>query len=53
MKILLLLALAYSVPALLLLLFAQGWTWLYAIPLALIVTNSLLAAKNGAMRSPN
>jgi len=47
MKPLLLLALAYSVPALLLLFFAQGWTWLYAIPLALIVTNSLFVAKNG------
>ncbi len=53
MKILLLLALAYIAPALLLLLFAQGWTWLYAIPLALIVTNSLLVAKNGARCPPN
>lgn len=53
MKILLLLALAYIAPALLLLLFAQGGTWLYAIPLALIVTNSLLVAKNGARCPPN
>jgi hypothetical protein len=50
MKPLLLLALAYIAPALLFLLFAQGWTWLYAIPLAMIVTNSLLVAKNGITR---
>ena len=53
MKILLLLALAYIAPALLFLLFAQGWTWLYVFPLALIVTNSLLVAKNGARHPPN
>jgi hypothetical protein len=53
MKPLLLLALAYSVPALLLLLFAQGWTWLYVFPLALIVTSGLVAGKNGATRPPN
>lgn len=34
---------AYVAPFLLLLVFAQGWTWLYVFPLALIVINGVLA----------
>ncbi|MBP5998224.1 MAG: hypothetical protein KA535_09750 [Azonexus sp.] len=45
MKILFFLALAYIAPALLLLLFAQGWTWQYGLPLALMVINAVLAGK--------
>lgn len=34
---------AYVAPFLLLLVFAQGWTWLYVFPLALIAINGVLA----------
>ncbi len=53
MKLLLLLGLAYITPALLLLLFAQGLTWLYVIPLALVVINSALVAKHGSGHPQN
>ena len=53
MKFLFLLGLAYITPALLLLLFAQGWTWLYAFPLALVVINGVLAGKAELHRSQN
>lgn len=45
MKPLSVLALAYIAPALLMLVFAQGWTWLYLFPLALMVINGVLAGK--------
>ena len=53
MKILFFLALAYIAPALLLLLFAQGGTWLYVFPLALMVINGVLAGKAGLHRPHN
>lgn len=41
MKILLFLALAYIAPILLLLVFAQGWTWLYVFPIVLTIAGTL------------
>jgi hypothetical protein len=52
MKILALLALAYIAPALLLLLYSQGWTWLYVIPLALVVAGAFLSGIPGTGRPP-
>ncbi len=45
MKFLFLLALIYIAPALLLLLYLAGWTWLYALPISLAVINAVLAGK--------